>query len=93
MFAWPMNTSSEEITASRAFVPSAKSAVANTLLTVSARSAADAQANTTAAVSVLGVKRREGSTTVIALAPYVRCVASRLEATPGNECNVTHSGR
>jgi hypothetical protein len=76
MFAWPMNTSSAEITESRASVPYAKSAVANTVLTASARSAADAQANTTAAVSALGVKRRAGSTTVTVPAPYVRCVAS-----------------
>ena len=76
MFAWPMNTSSAEITESRASVPSAKSAVANTVLTAFARSAADARANTTAAVSALGVKRRAGITTVTVPAPYVRCVAS-----------------
>ena len=71
-----MNTSSAEITASRASVPYAKSTVANTVLTASARSAADAQASTTDTVSVLGVKRRAGSTIVIVSAPYVRCVAS-----------------
>ena len=76
MFAWPMNTSSAEITESRASVPYAKRAVANTVLTASARSAADAQANTTAAVSALGAKRRAGSTTVTVPAPHVRCVAS-----------------
>ena len=59
-----MNTSSAEITESRASVPYAKSAVANTVLTASARSAADAQANTTAAVSALVVKRQAGCTTV-----------------------------
>ena len=76
MFAWPMNTRSAEITESRASVPYAKSAVANTVLTASARSATDAQANTTAAVSALVVKRQAGCTTVTAPAPYVRCVAS-----------------
>ena len=82
-----MNTSSAEITESRASVPYAKRAVANTVLTASARSAADAQANTTAAVSALGVKRRAGITTVTVPAPYVRCVASALESTPVSECN------
>ena len=76
MFAWPMNTSSAEITESRASVPYAKRPVANTVLTASARSAADAQANTTAAVSALGVKRRAGSTIVTVPVPHVRCVAS-----------------
>ena len=76
IFAWPRNTSSAEITESRVSVPYAKSAVANTVLTASARSAADVQANTTAAVSALGVKRPEGCTTVTVPAPYARCVAS-----------------
>ena len=87
MFAWLMNTSSEEITAFCACVPYAKGAVVSMHLTAFVRSAPTAQASITTIVFVPSVRRKVGSTTVIARAPCVRCAAKKGNSARVNECN------